>query len=168
MCKQQPCNRLRRQLKRHTTILRHTLPCGDDALPEPLLCIPQNVIHAKTDHSLWISPFPENIHTRAQPMPPSLPKLVTNTHVHTKTMHVSTHAHRKPCTCKHTLPPSDLIPCSLSQPQKKHIQQGRCFSSCGPSQCSVEWAGVKKEFKKKKKKTGQLSPLLPICLLQDW
>lgn len=85
-------------------------------------------------------------------MPPSLPKLVTNTHVHTKTMHVSTHAHRKPCTCKHTLPPSDLIPCSLSQPQKKHIQQGRCFSSCGPSQCSVEWAGVKKEFKKKKKK----------------
>lgn len=25
MCKQQPCNRLRRQLKRHTTILRITL-----------------------------------------------------------------------------------------------------------------------------------------------
>lgn len=120
-CKQQLCHRLRRQLKRHTG-LHVTLLCGDDAFPEPLLCIPQNVIHAKTDHSLWISAFPENIHTQAQPMPPSLPILVTNTHVHPKTMHVSTHAHRKPCTCKHTLPPSDLIPLQLiPAPKEAHM-----------------------------------------------
>lgn len=123
-CKQQPCNRLQRQLKRHTG-LHVTLLCGDDAFPEPLLCIPQNVIHAKTDHSLWISAFPENIRTQAQPMPPSLPILVTNTHVHPKTMHVSTHAHRKPCTCKHTLPPSDLIPLQLIPAPKEAHTAGK-------------------------------------------
>lgn len=47
-------------------------------------------------------------HTQPSPtMSSSPPILVTNTQVHTKPMHVSTHAHRQPCTCKRTLPPSE-------------------------------------------------------------
>lgn len=83
----------------------------------------------------------------------------------TKPMHASTHAHRQPCTCKHTSYHLTESPAAYPSPNRSMYCREDVLASVGQVH-TVLW-GQGRKMRRKTPQT-QLSPLLPLYLFQDW